>query len=250
MTDLTKIFKVGDSTIQVPQSKNGEVFLPYRGINSEYTIGRKVKFYENGVEKSKVNSKAMLYLDAVVSLQQWHLNKINTNKNNPSFEAQGWRHLTSSLLTSTGGWCEVNVIYDEIGNVVDIVEFLLEEVDLDNAYELSNEIMSTPPAGHNNPKKLKRTTDQFYRDARVVAYILKLAKGKCELCQNQAPFITPKGNPFLEIHHMKPLSQRGSDTISNTVALCPNCHKSLHFSSDKNLLTRKLFDTNSRLIRE
>ena len=42
---------------------------------------------------------------------------------------------------------------------------------------------------------------------------------------NEAPFIKENGAPFLEIHHLKRLADGGSDTISNTVAICPNCHR-------------------------
>jgi 5-methylcytosine-specific restriction enzyme A len=36
------------------------------------------------------------------------------------------------------------------------------------------------------------------------------------------------GEPFLEIHHIKWLSNGGDDSIDNTVALCPNCHRKMH----------------------
>ncbi|MFV5483444.1 HNH endonuclease [Acinetobacter towneri] len=34
--------------------------------------------------------------------------------------------------------------------------------------------------------------------------------------------------PYLETHHIVWLARGGEDTISNTVALCPNCHKRMH----------------------
>ncbi len=36
------------------------------------------------------------------------------------------------------------------------------------------------------------------------------------------------GSP-LEVHHVIRLADGGSDTINNSVALCPNCHRELHF---------------------
>lgn len=61
-------------------------------------------------------------------------------------------------------------------------------------------------------------------NARVKAQVLRRANGICELCSRPAPFLTPNGNPYLELHHILP--PRGAKTeISNLVALCPNCHR-------------------------
>jgi len=63
-------------------------------------------------------------------------------------------------------------------------------------------------------------------------YVAELAKrradGICQLCDKQAPFINRQGDPYLECHHILWLSKGGQDTVENTVALCPNCHKKMH----------------------
>lgn len=65
-------------------------------------------------------------------------------------------------------------------------------------------------------------------DPYVAEYVKRRAKGSCELCKKGAPFLDPKGNPFLEMHHIVPLTAGGEDSIENTVALCPNCHRKMH----------------------
>ncbi|EOJ8646441.1 HNH endonuclease [Vibrio parahaemolyticus] len=52
------------------------------------------------------------------------------------------------------------------------------------------------------------------------------------------------------MHHVLPLADGGSDTITNTAALCPNCHKELHFGQQSVTLTDKLYDQLPRLVRE
>lgn len=47
-----------------------------------------------------------------------------------------------------------------------------------------------------------------------------------------APFKNKQNEPYLETHHIEWLSQGGDDTIENTVALCPNCHKKMHIVDD------------------
>ena len=36
------------------------------------------------------------------------------------------------------------------------------------------------------------------------------------------------GKPFLESHHIVWLSKGGEDTVENSTALCPNCHRKMH----------------------
>lgn len=49
--------------------------------------------------------------------------------------------------------------------------------------------------------------------------------------------------PYLETHHIVWLARGGEDTIFNTVALCPNCHKRMHIldlEADKTKLLSKI----------
>ena len=52
--------------------------------------------------------------------------------------------------------------------------------------------------------------------------------------KSDAPFLRAKDNsPYLEIHHWITLAEGGDDTIENACALCPNCHRELHFGQQK-----------------
>lgn len=74
---------------------------------------------------------------------------------------------------------------------------------------------------------------QYQRNPYIVEYIKRKVKGKCQLCENNAPFKTKDGNPYLECHHIHWLSKDGKDCLENTVALCPNCHKRMHIKNSK-----------------
>lgn len=83
---------------------------------------------------------------------------------------------------------------------------------------------------------------QYVRDENVAECVRRNANGLCELCENIAPFNRLDGQPFLEIHHIKWLSQGGEDTIKNAVALCPNCHRKMHMLNlkvDRDHLVRR-----------
>lgn len=71
-------------------------------------------------------------------------------------------------------------------------------------------------------------TTVFKRNPYIADLAKLLANGKCQLCEQDAPFKDEYGNPYLENHHIQWLSKGGLDVIENSVALCPNCHKKMH----------------------
>lgn len=75
----------------------------------------------------------------------------------------------------------------------------------------------------------KRTeTTQHDRNPWVSELAQRRANGYCQLCNKPAPFTKANGRPYLETHHIVWLSEGGEDTLANTVALCPNCHRKMH----------------------
>jgi len=68
----------------------------------------------------------------------------------------------------------------------------------------------------------------YERDTYIAEYVKRCARGVCQLCEDSAPFQNKLGEPYLETHHIVWLARGGEDSIDNTVALCPNCHKKMH----------------------
>ncbi|MCT8187343.1 HNH endonuclease signature motif containing protein [Pseudomonas putida] len=69
----------------------------------------------------------------------------------------------------------------------------------------------------------------FERNPDVVAEVLSRANGICGLCGREAPFLRRKDQtPYLEVHHKQRLIDGGDDTVENSVAACPNCHRKAH----------------------
>ncbi len=80
------------------------------------------------------------------------------------------------------------------------------------------------------PKRTKILSSGFQRNPDVIAEVILRANGNCEKCNKPAPFLRAKDNtPFLEIHHKIFLASGGEDTVENAIAVCPNCHRELHF---------------------
>ncbi|WLH67351.1 HNH endonuclease signature motif containing protein [Pseudomonas sp. FP2309] len=106
------------------------------------------------------------------------------------------------------------------------------------------------PNGILNPRQLFTISISFARALHVRKQVQQLAGGICEGCDKPAPFVGEDGRPFLEVHHVKHLAQKGSDRITNAVALCPNCHQRCHRSSDREAFTEGLYAKIGRLARE
>lgn len=72
----------------------------------------------------------------------------------------------------------------------------------------------------------------FISESALAKRLISYYKGICELCGHEAPFKAADGQPFLESHYVKWLSEGGSPTIDNLVVICPNCHRKVHELND------------------
>lgn len=106
------------------------------------------------------------------------------------------------------------------------------------------------PIGRSKPPRVSTAVERIVRDPVVKAWVLNAAAGHCENCGLPAPFVQEDGTPYLEVHHIKWLALGGSDTVTNAVALCPNCHRKFHHSADVAQLAAGIIKKVDRLVTE
>lgn len=121
-----------------------------------------------------------------------------------------------------------------------------EELQSKRARALSDDALKAKATETGSKKVGVRSavTQQYQRNPWVAEYAKRRAAGHCDLCTEPAPFSQKSGEPYLEVHHIKWLAKGGADTIENTVALCPNCHRKMHIApraSDRCALIAKVF---------
>jgi len=80
-----------------------------------------------------------------------------------------------------------------------------------------------------------RTRSKAVRD-----YVLARANGTCELTGQPAPFTTPAGVRYLEVHHTRRLSDNGPDDPRYVAAIHPVVHREIHFGARGTELNDKL----------
>jgi len=136
--------------------------------------------------------------------------------------------------TRSGGWSCVYEQPDWLGTGATAVE---SDVRLALNQAVEKSLQDTASARQlrlaNAPKKpepIQVLSQAFRRNYDVIAEVLLRANGKCERCNADSPFMRAKDNsPYLEVHHKIQLSLNGDDTVENAIAMCPNCHRELHF---------------------
>ncbi len=112
-------------------------------------------------------------------------------------------------------------------NVIDTLTRLIAEceqqhVAVDTNFEaevakLRKSPPATPPLGNKTPGKAQPSVTTYTRDPAVVAWILNNAAGICECCDKPAPFQREDGTPYLEVHQVQRLTDKGEDIINNTL---------------------------------
>lgn len=150
---------------------------------------------------------------------------------------------------------------DREGNLRDIILFRLVPVALAEAFEKrvadeSDETVPLPSASDLNtlraaalaacagseqvsaPKDTVRAN--YYRSEKVRRYVLARASGSCELCHAPAPFQRKDGTPYLEPHHINRVSDGGLDHPRYVGAICPTCHRHIHYGRNGSLENEKL----------
>lgn len=142
--------------------------------------------------------------------------------------------------------------YDEtLENIID--EPLITDIDQNKvivsyAYDITSEKFKS----QNNriPTPIKVGNRYKYKtNPRISKTALELANHICLGGENHITFVSKLGKPFMEAHHLIPMSAQKDfsinlDRIENIVSICPICHSAIHLGDDATRLEllKKLYD--------
>lgn len=266
---MISVYQDGDATVWIPVAAGqhgglARPFLPFNGLDGVYRFG-----YKAAPETGS-------YFHALSQVQQAHrlgerkVFLVNGGRKRDFQKRDKWRHgnaESSPLLGPTLGWVLVpsaalgTVTSGELAHALAgaaereaVLDTVLSSAVCDDPEQLAREstrlfhaMPGTMPDGQAVPRRISSTVEQFARDAAVVAFVLRQAQGRCECCGAPAPFIRADGLPYLEVHHVRPLAQGGTDRVANAVAVCPNCHRRLHHGADADACRARLYRQVTRL---
>lgn len=143
--------------------------------------------------------------------------------------------------------------FDNKGQLRKVCVFPLKPLDLDkNSITIREDLLKSSEITKQKIKKIRSLSNEqlkksaliepklagnrniivnhYYRSQYITEFAKRRANGICELCNQPAPFKLEGDIPYLETHHIHWLSKGGEDSIENTVAVCPNCHRKLHYA--------------------
>lgn len=126
-----------------------------------------------------------------------------------------------------------NIITTEFKDDADkIIDALANSLSLDAIYQKAR------AASKKQRSRTKTVTKiEYVRNDLISIAALSRSQWKCEMPKfSNSLFMRDNGNPYLEVHHIIPLSEDGPDSIENTAALCPHCHRNLHSGKDRKTL--------------
>lgn len=104
-----------------------------------------------------------------------------------------------------------------------------------------NKLISRAIKAKRTPDSQQTITTTYYRDPAIIAFVHRRSDYRCETPKcNYIGFKKSGGGLFIETHHIKPLSEGGEDSVFNVAALCPNCHRMMHYSFDRKMLAETL----------
>jgi len=135
----------------------------------------------------------------------------------------------------------INLSKDYQKEVIENSEFQMKVMSLKPKPE-SNELILAPSITNEN-KYL-----QYRRNPQIAANALANAKDMCEIDNSHITFKRKSNSrPYLEVHHLIPLSfqkyfKYSLDVTCNVVVLCSNCHNKLHFGLNIENDLRKLYN--------
>ena len=90
-------------------------------------------------------------------------------------------------------------------------------------------------------KKTQKVIETFERNRKAVRDLKRLYK-TCQVTGDDFVFSKANGEPYLEVHHLVPLGEGGSDDPANLVVISAHIHRMLHYAVVEGIDLSKIAD--------
>jgi 5-methylcytosine-specific restriction protein A len=90
-------------------------------------------------------------------------------------------------------------------------------------------------------KKTQKVVETFERNQKAVRKLKRLYK-TCQVTGDDFVFSKVNGEPYLEVHHLVPLGEGGSDDPANLVVISAHIHRMLHYADVEGIDLAKIVD--------
>lgn len=128
-----------------------------------------------------------------------------------------------------------------------LIEIRKEAIDLDDFYQTVFDTNADSLAGISELEKrmgkqtpeVKERISTYIERGAIANKVKQLTGYKCLLCEalglEPFSFKKPNGNPYVETHHVEPVStlKKGVLSINNLITVCANHHRQLHYGNSE-----------------
>ena len=122
-----------------------------------------------------------------------------------------------------------------------------KKIDASEGYSSKKDIDA---ANNREPEFSENSSTRYKTNTRLAKTVIKKHKYICEIDGSHISFFNSKGKPYMEAHHLLPMSSQKKflpiniDREENIVCICPNCHRAIHYGSmeEKKKRLIKLYD--------
>ena len=215
---------ISDPTKELYEDRWEDDILHYTGMGKKGD--QKLDFMQNKtLFESNINS-INIHLFEVHKKGEYYYHGLVSLANEPYFEKQ----LDEDKKLREVVIFPLQLLDEKLrGTISKDLFYISEEIKTKNAQKMSDlEVRERALEYNKKPGQRRVTSINYQRNSFVSENAKRRANGICQLCGNPAPFNNSDGTPYLETHHIIWLSREGEDSIENTAALCPNCHRKMH----------------------
>lgn len=125
--------------------------------------------------------------------------------------------------------------------------------DADDDFSYQTKIQNESDCGNYDSNETLKSEPQYLssthglivrKNPRIAKLSLVKSKYRCAIDADHNTFVTSKGFPYMEGHHLIPCNYsnakyfwekygRNIDCVSNIICLCPTCHRKIHYASNE-----------------
>ena len=174
-------------------------------------------------------------------------NARRTRRNRLRYRPPRWQNRKRIYKKQVDGWIPPS-IQASLLTYINIVKFFNKYVNIDKVrYEYNT--FDIQKLKNPNIQGKQYQQGNLYQEENVKSYVRERDNYTCQKCNKHIEDLKKK-DMQLQVHHIKPKSQGGTNVPNNLITLCKKCHKQVHEYLKKNKkikFTIKEYKENTRL---
>jgi len=196
------------------------------GIDPGKTIGISITTKQRVLFEGQLEQRT-----DIPKLLEVRKNARRTRRNRLRYRPPRWQNRKRIYNKQVDGWISPSMRVSLL-TYINIVKFFNKYVNINKAkYEYNT--FDIQKIKDSNIQGIQYQQGDLYQEENAKSYARKRDKYTCQHCKKSLEDLK-KNNIKLQVHHIKPRSQGGTNVPDNLITLCEHCHKQVHEYLKKN----------------